>query len=806
MSLPEHLTQDLQYVDYDRVHKMVREKGIATTAKILGYDARSYDNLILAGRMALWDLKKTAPKNIDEYLGVLGHRMNVDVSSYFKAKADLLEREMIKYDVCDLKHDWFSANSLIHTYLSKAKYGADPVETPQQCNMRQAVQLYYKDSVEDVLRCYREVAQGYYTHASPTIFNAGMKRHQMASCFFSTVDDSIDGMKDSWSMIADISKNNGGVGIDASRIRHSEIGDVGMSSGVIPYVQVLNSIIRLVNQTGKRKGALTVYLRPWHIDIFEFCELSLKTGDPYARAHDVNTAIWDSWLFQDRVRKDQDWTLFCPNYVPQLNDLWGEQFINAYKLAEEDTSIPSHAKKTVKARKLMDRIIECQDKSSMPYLLNGDSCNAKSNHQHLGYIPCSNLCLEIVEYSSPDEIASCNLGSLSLRKYASSKTKTVNYNLLGEMTRSLTRNLNRVIDNNWYPLEKIRVPNLKHRPIGIGASGFAEMLHKLDLPFDAPETRDINKKIFACMYFNSLCESINQALHGGCYESFEGSPLSKGKFQFDLWADEYQMLERLGMKPPASIRKKEDDIPVDPSSWDQQPITLNNGYIVYPTWESLRQAILKFGTGNSLNIALMPTASSSQILRNCESVEAHVGNLYSRKVISGGYPVINRYMVKDLRTIGAWSKATIDIIQSDKGSISKLGDVIQSMPDKFPEFNGDWEKLRHIQRKYRTMWELSQKVFLQMAADRARYICQSQSTNIYLEDPTPEQLAAVHTFTSFLGLKTQMYYLRTTGAVEPIKFTVERRIANYIAGIRASVIESKTDNIVCTDDVCISCQ
>jgi len=813
MYLPQEFTQDLHNVDYDRVHQMLREKGIMNTAKILGYDVRSYDNLVLAGRMALWELKKTAPKNIEEYSSVLGHRMNTPVLSYLKANADILEEEMRKYDVRDLKHDWFSANTLIHTYLSKARYGGDPAETPQQCNMRQAVQLYHGDSVEDVLRCYREIAQGYYTHASPTIFNAGMERHQMASCFFSSVDDSIDGMDESWSMIANISKNNGGIGLDVSRIRHSEIGHVGMSSGVVPYIQVLNSIIRLVNQTGKRKGALTVYLRPWHIDIFEFCELSLKTGDHYARAHDINTAIWDCWLFQDRVRKDQEWTLFCPNYVTQLNDLWGEKFIEAYKIAEADTSIPAHAKRVVSARKLMEHIIDCQNRSSMPYLLNGDSCNAKSNHQHLGYIPCSNLCLEIIEYSSPDEIASCNIGSLSLRKYASSKTRSVNYALLGQMTRSLTRNLNRVIDNNWYPMEKIRIPNLKHRPIAIGVSGFAEMLHKLDLPFDADETKEINKKVFACMYFNSLVESINQALRSGPYESYQGSPLSKGKFQFDLWREEYETLERLGMTPPPSIRKREDDIPIDPSSWNQQPITLNNGYVVYPTWESLRQAILKFGTGNSLNISVMPTASSAQILRNCESVEAHVCNIYSRKVISGAYPVVNRYLVRDLQAIGAWNKTTVDVIQSDKGSISKLADIIQCMPEKFPDFNGDLERLHFIQRKYKTMWELSQKIFLQMAADRARYVCQSQSTNIYLDDPTPQQLAAVHTFTSYLGLKTQMYYLRTTGATEPIKFTVDRQIANYITGITVDVddqskkpFDSPKKNVVCTDDVCTVCQ
>ncbi len=592
-----------------------------------------------------------------------------------------------------------------------------------------------------------------------------------------------------------------------------------MSKVIVPWIYLYNGVIRAVDQGGRRPGACTVYCRPHHTDIYEFCEMSLKTGEHYQRAHSLNFAIWFPWLFWDRVRKDQDWTLFCPAHTKKLNDIWGIEWIKQYEQYERNSSVK---KTVVKARHLLNHITSIERKSGMPYIMHGDACNMKSNQKNLGYIRSGNLCLEVIQYSSDDEISACNLASISLRAFCRGKTgillQDYDFKLLGKKIRQCVRNLNKVIDENWYPLDKIVKSNKAHRPIGIGVSGFAEMLHELDLPFQDPKnpsephpkTRRLNKMIFACMYWNALVESVKLAIKDGSYSSFKGSPIAEGKFQFDLWADEYELLNKHNFINP-NIRKKEDDQPIDPCHWEQDTILLTDKnkrlYVLQPTWDSLRHNIDKFGLRNSLLLTVMPTASSAQPLRNGESVEAHQSNIYSRKVNKGAYPVINRYMIKDLQELSLWNRSTIDLIHSDRGSISKLYQFVLDNHDRYLDYKSTDTnniRLKWIIEKYKTMWELSMKIFMKMAAERGRYICQSQSTNIYLAEPTDEQLRALHLYGHYLGLKTGMYYLRSLAGTTAIKFSVDPKIINYVNNVK--IEQQDVKQVKCKGDICLNCQ
>ncbi|SPN79176.1 Ribonucleoside-diphosphate reductase large chain [Cedratvirus Zaza IHUMI] len=564
----------------------------------------------------------------------------------------------------------------------------------------------------------------------------------------------------------------------------------------------------LAHNGGRRKGAATIYTRPHHIDIVEFVELNQLTGDVYSRAHDIDLAVWTSWLFWKRVEEDGPWSLFCPALTKSLNKIWGVKFAKEYERLEKDESVP---RKTISARKLLDIICTNQQAGGRLYTLNGDGANQKSNQKNLGYISHGNLCLEVIQYSSSKEIAACNLAQISLSHMV--EDGELNYDLLSRIARRACENLNAVIDRAWFPFEEITRSNKKHRPMGIGVSGFAEMLHKLDLPFEDPVVKELNKKIFACIYFNALAQSISLSIEEGMkegveskpYDSFAGSPASEGKFQFDLWAEEFDILKQNGI--PCN-RKKEDDLPLHPSSWGQKPITLPNGDVLLPTFEDLRRCTVRYGWRNSLLIALMPTATSSIVLRNCESVEAHQTNIYSRKLQSGNYPMVNRFLIDDLTKIGLWNLNTVQLIQADEGSVSKLDKFVSSHPELYPEFNGDWKRLAHIQKKYKTMWEIPQPLFIKLAADRARYVCQSQSTNLYFKYPKISTLIKAQKFAFACGLKTLVYYIRQQPAVEALKITVSHFILSFVNSLNKqskSPVFNKT-KVVCTDEVCISCQ
>jgi ribonucleotide reductase alpha subunit len=1256
-SISETLFNGLQ-LDRNYVDGKIKELGVLNTARVLGYEIQNPDYLLLSGRLLMYHIQHHAPRNIRDYLIHMSHRLNPRVKTFLETHQKVLDEALEKMRNNDYRFDWFSGGTMWKTYLARPYYDEEPVETPQMMCLRKSAQLYADEGIEMVLKTFYDLSNQFYTHASPTIFNAGMKKPQMSSCFLYTVEDDLKSILGGVVEGGLISKLSGGLGLDISRIRHSEIGTVGASAGIVPMLRLYNEMVRYCDQGGKRKGAITIYLRPHHIDIFEFIDVVKKTGDQYSRAHDINTAIWFPWIFWKRVRENMKWTLFCPAKTPLLNDVWGTEFEKQYKkyeqLAEErenhylslkkklessDPNDPSHVflkesyfqakrdritHRVVQARDVLDEVIKTQRKAGMPYVMHGDACNMKSNQKNLGMIRSSNLCvspdtliltkegyveigkkvdqevevwngsryspvtvkhtgkvnkllkitlnnglylkcteehkflmasgtsgnnldpkkayrlearrlfvgdklshflipnglqdpwnvksdvfqvitnvqglevksiesiegetdtycftepennaglfngiltgqcLEIIEHTSKDEIASCltgdtliktkdgmkridsfeeadvyvpykndtevsfdstyirakridqgirpvfkielrsgitlkatgdhkflttsedeftwkevkdltsedrlvmnsemkkiefdshfeqggnltedqvyhflqdlngnaqgslllgyiyrhhrlesdvfqvdiqngnrfcpyfldlgivpiflenpsrivfhglsakrladlyklpfdadveeyteygsqlvckpewigeeqvwdlyvpdrhhfvangvvshncNLASISLKKFSKGyvdhtkpfeeemRTK-VDFEKLGEITESVTRNLNKVIEHNFYPLDdhgegffqngKISTTNKKHRPIGIGVSGLAELIYGLDLIPESEETRMVNKCVFACMYYHSLVESVKLALIHGPYDSFEGSPMSQGKLQFDLWREEFQI------KGVNALRKYEDDEPVEPKVWGEKTIYLPNGDVIEPTWDSLKKAIMKNGCRNSLHIALMPTAGTSAVIAQgaTETTEFPMANLYSRKLMNGAYPIINYFLANDLKQIGLWNESTAQFLSANDGSIKGYTKFIQ-MKQTIPAETIN--RLHYIEKKYATMWEIKQSWLLKLTADRGRYIDQSQSTNIYLADPTDDQLRALHLQTDMLGLKTGMYYLRSRATMEPIKFTTDPEIMNFVNN---KMVENTNEPAMCSknDPQCLSCQ
>lgn len=820
---------DLDNLDNVKLTQYINKYGNNVTARNFGSDVSSNDNLIAAGRLVIEDINKTTAKTMKEYLMIAGKILNNDVKSFIEKHSEELD-EIIKNNHNNENNmDYLSAKKFYDTYLSRIGLNNNPFENIQQCYMRIAIQMYHKEGLLEVKKTYEHMSKRYYTHASPTIFNAGKLSNQMSSCFLLTCDDNTESILENDRCMGIISKNKGGIGLDLSRIRHSEIGTTGYSKGIVPLMYKYDATIRYFDQEGLRKGACTVYTRAHHIDLFEFCEASLKDGDHYARTHHLNTAIWFPWLFWKRVADDSYWSLFCPKKTSDLNDIYGIEFNKRYEEYEKEYEGNNNSTiyQRFLAKDVLKHIIRCQRKSGMPYIMHGDSCNEKSNQKHIGYIRSSNLCLEIIEYSSTDEIPSCNLASVStkefvLGKYEEGKTllDIFDWDLHSSIIRQLVKNLNRVIDYNKCPIDKIKINNDKYRPLGIGLSGFADALYRMDMYFDHPLTLKFNEVYFASMYFNALAGSVNEAIKYGPYHDFDKSPAAKGQLQFDLWRNEYLLLKENNFINE-KIRKYEDDEPIDPSNWNQKNITLDNNDVIEPTWNDLKEKIKRYGLRNSLTLAIMPTASTSTIMMNTETTEAPMSNLFERRLMNGSFPVINSYMEKDLRSINAWNDTTIKLLEADSGSIAKLNLIIKKFPNKYPKFE-DWKKLEHYQIKYKTMWELSMRLFMDMAAQRGRYIDQSQSFNLYISNPGQKVLKAAHLRGHYLGLKTGMYYLRQTKASESSKITVEQDILDYINNLNdtkrknvntkqkntkvENIKVGNKKNIICTDEICISCQ
>ncbi len=718
------------------------------------------DYAILASRIAVSNLHKNTTKSFSQTMRMLYNYVDTasgkktpmiadDVMDIINENAELLDSTII-YDR-DFAFDYFGFKTLEKSYLLRVN--GKIVERPQHMYMRVAVGIHKAD-IDSVIKTYNLMSERWFTHATPTLFNAGTPKPQMSSCFLLTMkEDSIDGIYDTLKQTAKISQSAGGIGLAIHNIRAtgSYIGGTnGTSNGLVPMLRVFNDTARYVDQGGgKRKGAFAVYLEPWHADVFEFLDLRKNHGKEENRARDLFYALWISDLFMKRVESNGQWSLFCPNEAPGLSDCWGAEFEKLYTQYEQE----GRARKTIPAQELWFAILESQIETGTPYMLYKDAANSKSNQQNLGSIKSSNLCTEILEYTSPDEVAVCNLASLALPRFVIEGK--FDFDKLYQVTYEAAKNLNKIIDNNYYPVIEAQNSNFRHRPIGLGVQGLADVFILMRLPFESDLAKMLNKNIFETIYFAAMTASKDLAKTQGTYESFVGSPLSKGKFQFDLWD-------------------------VSPSDrWD---------------WDTLRQEVMKHGVRNSLLVAPMPTASTSQILGNNECFEPYTSNIYSRRVLSGEFVIVNKHLLKDLLQLGLWNNTMKNRIIAANGSIQKI--------DEIPA---------HIKELYKTVWEIKQRNLIDMAADRGAYICQSQSLNMFVDTPTVAKLTSMHFYGWKKGLKTGMYYLRTQAATQAVQFTIEKQGGKQMdamvpAAPEEAAIEEITEGAVCRmEEGCVIC-
>jgi ribonucleoside-diphosphate reductase alpha chain len=683
------------------------------------------DYAILAARIAISNLHKTTSKSfsntikllyqyVDPKTGENASLISREVYEVVKKNASLLDSTII-YDR-DFGYDYFGFKTLERSYL--LKLDGKVVERPQHMLMRVAVGIHQED-IDSVIETYNLLSERWFTHATPTLFNAGTPKAQLSSCFLLTMkDDSIEGIYDTLKQCAKISQSAGGIGLSVHHIRATGSyikGTNGTSNGIIPMLKVFNDTARYVDQGGgKRKGAFAIYLEPWHADIVDFLQLKKNHGKEEMRARDLFYALWIPDLFMKRVEADEEWSLFCPNEAPGLAECHGAEFEALYEKYERE----NRARKVIKAQELWFEILEAQTETGTPYMLFKDHANNKSNQKNLGTIKSSNLCTEIMEYTSPDEVAVCNLASIALPKFIINGK--FDHNKLMEVTMQVARNLNRIIDINYYPVPEAEKSNMRHRPIGIGVQGLADTFIRLRMPFESEEAQRLNEDIHETIYYGAMMASLELAKKQGAYPSWEGSPISKGIFQFDMWG-----------KTPKSGR------------WD---------------WEKMRNEVKEHGVRNSLLIAPMPTASTSQILGNNECSEPYTSNIYTRRVLSGEFIVVNKHLLKDLVDLGLWNDSMKNKLIEANGSVQNIAEIPTNIKDL-----------------YKTVWEISQKTIIDMSADRGVYICQSQSLNIHIKDPNFGKLTSMHFYAWKKGLKTGMYYLRTKAAADAIKFTVEKQ-------------------------------
>lgn len=682
------------------------------------------DFAVLAARIAVSNLHKGTKKSFSETMTDLYEFVDPktnkkapmiadDVYKIIMENKEQLDSSII-YDR-DFQYDFFGFKTLERAYLLKIE--DEIVERPQHMLMRVAVGIH-KDDIDSAVKTYNLMSEKWFTHATPTLFNAGTPKPQMSSCFLLTMkEDSIDGIYDTLKQCAKISQSAGGIGLAAHNIRATGSyirGTNGTSNGIVPMLRVFNDTARYVDQGGgKRKGSFAIYLEPWHADIFDFLDLKKNHGKEEQRARDLFYSLWVPDLFMKRVEENGEWTLMCPNECPGLSDTHGEEFEKLYLKYEKE----GRGRKTIKAQELWFKILESQIETGTPYMLYKDAANGKSNQQNLGTIKSSNLCTEIIEYTSPDEVAVCNLASIALPKFINEDGE-FDHDKLFEVTYQVTLNLNKIIDGNYYPVKEAKNSNMRHRPIGIGVQGLADAFIQLRYPFDSEKARQLNKEIFETLYYASMTASKDLAKEEGAYETFEGSPLSEGKFQHDLW----------GVEPT--------------DRWE---------------WDVLREEVMKYGARNSLLLAPMPTASTSQILGNNECFEPYTSNIYTRRTLSGEFIVINKHLLRDLVKLDLWNEDMKNTLIAENGSIQNIPEI--------PE---------NLKQLYKTAWEISQKSILEMAADRGAFICQSQSLNVFMENANFAKLTSMHFYGWKQGLKTGMYYLRTKAARDAIKFTVDK--------------------------------
>ena len=704
---------------YDGISSVELDTLAAETAAALTPTHPDYS--ILASRICVTSLHKRTPKSfssvidqlynyVDPKTGLKAPMIADDVYDIIMKNSKDIDSQVIADR--DLDYDYFGFKTLEKSYL--LKIDGLPAERPQQMLMRVAIGIH-KEDLASAYKTYDLMSQGYFTHATPTLFNAGTRRPQLSSCFLVSMDgDSIQGIYKTLADVAQISKNAGGIGLHIHNVRGTGAyirGTNGTSNGIIPMLKVFNETARYVDQGGgRRKGSFAIYLEPWHCDVEDFLNLRKNHGKEEMRARDLFLALWTPDLFMQRVKEDGEWTLFSPDEAPGLDDVYGEDFAKLYTKYEEE----GRGRKTIKAQELWYKIIEAQIETGTPYMLYKDAANIKSNQKNLGTIKSSNLCTEIMEYSDSKETAVCNLASIALPKFIiPGKKPKYDLNALKDIAYTATINLNRVIDVNYYPTKETKTSNMKHRPIGIGVQGLADTFAILKIPFESDEAKTLDRDIFEAIYYGAMCASVDLAEKEGAYQTFKGSPLSKGLFQFDLWNE-------------------------SPSTrWD---------------WEELRERVLTHGARNSLLLAPMPTASTSQILGNNECFEPFTSNIYIRKTLSGEFPVVNKHLVKDLVKLNMWDDNLRDKIIINNGSVQDIAEI--------PE---------EIKIIYKTAWEMSQKIIIDHAAARAPFICQSQSMNLFVQDANFAKLSSAHFYGWDKGLKTGSYYIRTKAATTAIK-------------------------------------
>jgi ribonucleoside-diphosphate reductase alpha subunit len=711
------------------------------------------DYALLASRIAVSNMHKDTKKSFSDVIYDLYHYLDPktgqsasliadDVYQIVMDNKEVLDSSII-YDR-DFRYDYFGFKTLERSYLLRMH--GRVAERPQHMLMRVAVGIH-KNDIESAIKTYNLMSEGWFTHATPTLFNAGTPKPQMSSCFLLTMkEDSIEGIYDTLKSCAQISQSAGGIGLSIHDIRAKGSyikGTNGTSNGIVPMLRVYNDTARYVDQGGgKRKGSFAIYLEPWHADVFDFLDLKKNHGKEEQRARDLFYAMWTPDLFMKRVEENGDWTLMCPNECPGLSDTYGDEFEALYEKYERE----GRGRKTIKAQDLWFKILESQIETGTPYMLYKDAANNKSNQKNLGVIKSSNLCTEIMEYTAPDEVAVCNLASLALPKFV--EDGQFDHNKLFEVTYQATINLNRIIDYNFYPVPEARNSNMRHRPIGLGVQGLADAYILMRFPFDSPEAAQLNKDIFETIYYASMTASKDLAKVEGPYETFKGSPVSQGIFQFDMW----------GVQPS--------------SRWE---------------WDVLREEVMTHGVRNSLLLAPMPTASTAQILGNNECFEPYTSNIYTRRVLSGEFIIVNKHLLRDLVKEGLWNAEMRQKLMASNGSVQKIEEIPQELKDL-----------------YKTAWEISQKVIIEQAADRGAYICQSQSLNIFMENANFGKLTSMHFYGWKKGLKTGMYYLRTKAATDAIKFTVDKAVTEQTISVKS--IEEQQAQIACSLDDPENCE
>ncbi|REA62194.1 ribonucleoside-diphosphate reductase subunit alpha [Dyadobacter luteus] len=713
------------------------------------------DYAILAARVAISNLHKNTLKSfsatmkrlytyVDGKTGENASLISKEVYDVIRQHASLFDSTII-YDR-DYAYDYFGYKTLEKSYLLKVD--GKIVERPQHMLMRVAVGIH-QDDVQAAVETYHLLSEKWFTHATPTLFNAGTPKPQMSSCFLLTMkEDSISGIYDTLKNCAMISQSAGGIGLSIHDVRATGSyikGTNGQSNGIVPMLRVFNDTARYVDQGGgKRKGSFAIYMEPWHADIFDFLDLKKNHGKEEQRARDLFYALWIPDLFMKRVESNDTWSLFDPHECPGLSDTHSEEFEKLY----EQYELEGKARKTIKAQDLWFAIMESQIETGTPYMLYKDHANSKSNQKNLGTIKSSNLCTEIIEYTAPDEIAVCNLASIALPKFVEQGADgfmRFNHQKLYEITKVITRNLNKIIDLNYYPVPEAEKSNKRHRPIGIGVQGLADAFCLLRMPFDSDEARQLNKDVFETIYFGAMEASMELAVKHGPYESWKGSPISQGIFQFDMW-----------------------NVQPESNRWN---------------WEKLRKEVVQHGVRNSLLLAPMPTASTSQILGNNECFEPFTSNIYVRRVLSGEFVVVNKYLLKDLVKLGLWNEEMKNNLVRASGSVQPIPNIPQ-----------------HIKDLYKTAWEIKQRSLLDMSADRGAFICQSQSLNIFMEEANFGKLTSMHFYAWKKGLKTGMYYLRTRAASDPVQFTLTKQAEPQLEPATAVVAEKELNYVQYAED------